>query len=70
MRWNLRNPFEQESRQFKLDGPGIDGFSELLETLLKEQSVERQNRLRIRLSFEEACLCLREITRGSSDPKR
>ena len=60
MRWNLRNPFEQESRQFKLDGPGIDGFSELLETLLKEQSVERQNRLRIRLSFEEACLCLRD----------
>lgn len=60
MKWKLDKHFNTTVRQFRLDGQGIDEFSELLETVLTDFSVERQNRLRIRLSLEEACLCLRD----------
>jgi len=46
--------------EFSLTGQGIDESSETLETLLRQLDVERQNRLRIRFSIEEALLRLRD----------
>ena len=45
---------------FALDAPGIEDCSERLEELLQQLDVERQNRIRIRFSFEEALLRLRD----------
>ena len=45
---------------FKLDGPDIDRFSEQLDGSLRAIEMERQNRLRIRLSVEEAMLRMRD----------
>ena len=45
---------------FPLTYSGIDTFSETLEEILVEYGMERKNRLRIRLSLEEALLRMRE----------
>ena len=45
---------------FALNGENIDTFSETLETILSGIDMERQNRLRIRLSLEEAMLRMRD----------
>ena len=39
-------------KTYALGGVGIDSFSEDLEAKLVQLNIERQNRLRIRLSFE------------------
>ncbi len=46
--------------KFILNGPAIDEFSELVEETLRQLDMERQNRLRIRLSLEEALLRMRD----------
>lgn len=46
--------------KFILTGQSIDGFSEKLEEYLNLIGMERQNRLRIRLSLEEALLRMRD----------
>ena len=43
-------------KTYALGGVGIDSFSEDLEAKLVQLNIERQNRLRIRLSFEESLL--------------
>ena len=43
-------------KSYPLGGIGIDSFSEELEAKLIQLNIERQNRLRIRLSFEESLL--------------
>lgn len=45
---------------FALRAENIDAFSETLETILTGIEMERQNRLRIRLSLEEAMLRMRD----------
>ena len=45
---------------FTLDGVSIDSFSEQLDKTLQEMDMERANRMRIRLSFEEALLRMRD----------
>lgn len=45
---------------FSLSGQSIDAFSEVLENRLSDIEMERQNRLRIRLSMEEALLRMRD----------
>ena len=45
---------------YQLDGAGIDQCSERLEQELLALGVERQNRIRIRFSFEESLLRLRD----------
>lgn len=45
---------------FTLEGVHIDEFSERVETYLCQIEMERQNRLRIRLSLEEALLRMRD----------
>ena len=45
---------------FALDALGIEGCAERLDELLQRLDVERQNRIRIRFSFEEALLRLRD----------
>lgn len=45
---------------FPLNGQSIDAFSEVLEDRLTGIDMERQNRLRIRLSIEEALLKMRD----------
>ena len=50
----------KEIRAYGLRGADIDAFSEQLESSLSELGIERQNRLRIRLSMEEALLRLRD----------
>ena len=45
---------------FILTGQAIDEFSDLLEETLRQLEMERQNRLRIRLSLEEALLRMRD----------
>ena len=45
---------------FALEGAHIDEFSERVETYLCQIEMERQNRLRIRLSLEEALLRMRD----------
>ena len=47
-------------KAFCLNGIGIDSFSEALEEKLVQLDIERQNRLRIRLSIEEALLRMRD----------
>ena len=51
---------EPFNKTFALTALSIDLFSEELEDLLTQTGVERQNRLRIRLSLEEALLRLRD----------
>ena len=46
--------------EYLLDGAGIEGASELIAAQLEEWKVERQNRLRIRLSLEESLLRYRD----------
>lgn len=45
---------------FSLDARGIEACSERLEEILLQLDVERQNRIRIRFSFEESLLRLRD----------
>lgn len=45
---------------YSLDGKGIEAFSSWMELVLSRYKVERQNLLRIRLSFEEAVLRFRD----------
>ncbi len=45
---------------FPLNGEGIEQFSEVLDGLLKQMDIDRQNRIRIRFSFEESLLRLRD----------
>lgn len=45
---------------FQLNAIGIERCSELLEATLEAWDVERQNRIRIRFSFEESLLRFRE----------
>ena len=45
---------------FILTGQAIDEFSDLLEETLRQLEMERQNRLRIRLSLEESLLRMRD----------
>lgn len=52
-------PFFQRF-SYHLDGAGIDRCSERMEQELTQLGVERQNRIRIRFSFEEALLRLRD----------
>lgn len=57
MNWKRRM---NEKISFPLENGEIDRFSEMLETRLEEIGMERQNRLRIRLSLEEALLRFRD----------
>lgn len=52
--------FKEYRNNFQLTGPAIDAFSEHLEETLSTLDMERQNRLRIRLSLEEALLRMRD----------
>lgn len=52
--------FENYSSTFELTGAGIDNFSEMIEDALVSVKTERQHRLRIRLSTEEALLRMRD----------
>ena len=45
---------------FNLDPEGIETFSETLDYLLQEMEIEGQNRIRIRLSYEESLLRMRD----------
>lgn len=56
----MRKLFTNQSWTFPLDGQGIDTFSAVLEEALEDSGLERQNRLRIRLSLEEALLRMRD----------
>ena len=47
-------------KKFILTGPAIDEFSDLLEETFNQIEMEPQNRLRIRLSLEEALLRMRD----------
>ncbi len=47
---------ESIKQTYSLDGNGIEAFSAWMDIILTRYKVERQNRLRIRLSFEEAVL--------------
>ena len=58
MRINFKS--EYMSRDLLLDGEGIDTCSDLIEEQLNNIGVERQNLLRIRLSFEESLLRMRD----------
>ena len=48
------------NRTYSLDGKGIEAFSSWMDLVLSRYKVERQNLLRIRLSFEEAVLRFRD----------
>ena len=45
---------------YALDGAGIDRLSEEIDSRLETIRLERENRLRIRLSMEEALLRMRD----------
>ncbi|MBQ4046657.1 MAG: hypothetical protein II627_09405, partial [Lachnospiraceae bacterium] len=45
---------------FNLDPEGIEEFSSVLDELLQGMDVEKYNRIRIRLSFEESALRMRD----------
>lgn len=51
---------ETIKQTYSLDGNGIEAFSAWMDIILTHYKVERQNRLRIRLSFEEAVLRFRD----------
>lgn len=51
---------ESIKQTYSLDGNGIEAFSAWMDIILTRYKVERQNRLRIRLSFEEAVLRFRD----------
>ncbi|MBR3403385.1 MAG: cation:dicarboxylase symporter family transporter [Parasporobacterium sp.] len=51
---------KNEQRTFLLNGTGIDECSEFLMRILETNHVERQNRIRIRLSMEELLLRYRD----------
>ena len=51
---------EAFDQMFSLNGAGIDRCSESIEKKLKEMGIERENRLRIRLSLEESLLRMRD----------
>ena len=48
------------SKEYKLNGEGIDRISETLSNALEQFGMEKRNRIRIRLSFEESLLRLRD----------
>ena len=48
------------SKEYKLTGEGIDHISETLSQALEQFGMEKRNRIRIRLSFEESLLRLRD----------
>lgn len=48
------------SKEYKLTGEGIDQISETLSHALQQFGMEKRNRIRIRLSFEESLLRLRD----------
>ena len=47
---------KSDRQAFTLDGAGIDDCSAYLDKLLEDIRIERQNRIRIRLSVEEILL--------------
>lgn len=56
----LRGEPVRFDQTFPLDALGIETCSEQIDLLLEQLGVERQNRIRIRFSFEESLLRLRE----------
>lgn len=60
----MKNPFKHKippyQRMFRLGDEAIDEFSDKIEEILTEAGVERQNRLRVRLSMEETLLRMRD----------
>lgn len=56
----MRRTLNTISQSFSLTGEGIDTISELMEKELKQFGMEVQNRIRIRFSFEESLLRLRD----------
>ena len=56
----MRSKLPTFSKEYKLTGEGIDQISEILHQQLERFGVEQKNRIRIRLSFEESLLRMRD----------
>ncbi|MCR5035416.1 MAG: dicarboxylate/amino acid:cation symporter [Clostridia bacterium] len=56
----MRRTLPAFSKEYKLNGEGIDLISETLSNALEQFGMEKRNRIRIRLSFEESLLRLRD----------
>ena len=56
----MRRRLDEFSKQYTLNGKGIDNLSETINQQLKKIEMEQRNRLRIRLSFEESLLRMRD----------
>lgn len=57
--WLYRTPVRCHET-YLLNGAGIEACAEQIDSMLEQLDVERQNRIRIRFSFEESLLRLRE----------